>query len=65
MQRLRPLTEDECYTRLYGKNARSAVNLVHSEAARPQIAAPSGDSLGRLLEARLDPRQAFGSEEAA
>ena len=65
MQRLRPLSEDECYSRLYGRNGESAVNLVRSELARPQIAGPSGESLRRLLEARIDLREGPAAEEAA
>ena len=66
MQRLRPLSEAECYTRLYGKNGESAVSLVPVESAalRPVL---SGDDLRRLLEERLDAREPdfLGGEAAA
>ena len=65
MQRLRPLSDDECYARLYGRSTESAVNLVRSESARPPIDGPSGESLRRFLEASLELREGPGAEEAA
>jgi hypothetical protein len=61
MQRLRVLTEDECYTRLYGRNSDSAVSLVPAPVRPERPPTVSGELLRRLFEERLDARE----EEAA
>jgi hypothetical protein len=65
MQRLRVLSEDECYTRLYGRNAESAVSVYAIEQPRPRVEGPSGEALRRLFEERLDTREPQPGEEAA
>ena len=56
MPRLRPLTEEECYARLYGDREES-VSIIRSESRPQQIGARvSGEELRRLFEDRLDTR---------
>jgi hypothetical protein len=51
--RLRPLSESECYTRLYG-DRESTVSVIHeAETARPQ-GGLLGEQLVRLFEDGLD-----------
>ncbi len=56
MPRLRPLTEDECYARLYGDREYS-VTVIRPEPRPPRgLARVSGEELRRLFEDRLDAR---------
>ena len=66
MSRLRPLTEAEIYTRLYGVG-EPAVTVIHSEPGARRPSSDVGEEIRRLFEERLDARQtdAPGSEEAA
>jgi hypothetical protein len=55
MERLRPLTETECYTRLYGRR-EPTVTIVSREPrgnARPSV---SGEELRGAFDERLDAR---------
>jgi len=66
MPRLRPLTEAECYARLYG-GGDATVTIVHLEPRprRPQSRL-AGEELRRMFEDRLDSRDPDGfGEEAA
>ena len=63
MRRLRPLSEAECYTRLYG-DGESTVTVVAAPAARIPIG-PSGEALRMLFEERLDAREADVAEPEA
>ena len=65
MQPLRPLSEDECYMRLYRRDGKSAVNVVRFEPAQPQIGQASAESLRRLLDLAPDEHEDSGAEEAA
>jgi hypothetical protein len=56
MRRLRPLSEAECYTRLYG-DSESAVTVIRSEPSPRAWAGPTGEVLRRLFEERLDARE--------
>jgi hypothetical protein len=64
MERLRSLTEDECYLRCYGwRGTDDSVRLVSS--TRPTASDPrleqneAGERLRRLLELRIDTRDSF------
>jgi hypothetical protein len=66
MPRLRPLTEAECYARLYGAGD-STVTVVHMERRPPRPRDPLiGEELRRMFEDRLDSRdpESFGEEAA-
>jgi hypothetical protein len=66
MPRLRPLSEAECYARLYG-GGESTVTIVRLEP-RPQRPRDRlvGEELRRLFEDKLDSRDPEGlGEEAA
>jgi hypothetical protein len=57
MQRLRPLSEDECYARCYG-GRDATVRVVALEPRRPRYELPvTGEDLRGQLEARLDARE--------
>ena len=53
--RLRPLTEAECYSRCYGRGGErvSFVRVLPRPARRER---PSGETLRKLFEERLDAR---------
>jgi hypothetical protein len=58
MQRLRPLSEEECYLRCYGsRGAEDTVRVVQGEV--PAVAAPSvlAERIRLLFEAALDGRE--------
>jgi hypothetical protein len=62
MERLRTLTEDECYLRCYGwVGTDDAVRLLPCPSAPPLDpwleASEAGERLRRLLELRLDTRE--------
>lgn len=65
MRRLRPLSEAECYARLYG-DGESAVTVVRVErrSSRP-VPGLSGEALRRIFEQRLDAREADAIETEA
>jgi hypothetical protein len=63
MERLRTLSEDECYLRCYGwRGSDDSVRVLRSpQAAQPDLRAErseAGERLRRLLELRLDAREA-------
>jgi hypothetical protein len=64
MPRLRPLSEAECYTRLYG-DWESTVSVIAPEPSRPVPVGPSGEALRLLFEERLDAREADVTEPEA
>jgi hypothetical protein len=64
MRRLRPLSEAECYTRLYGDWESTVTVIVAGPSARIAIG-PSGEALRRLFEQRLDAREADVTEPEA
>jgi len=56
VQRLRSLTEEECYLRCYGQRAaREAVQIVRVER-EPRVSPVGGDVLRLSFETRLDAR---------
>jgi hypothetical protein len=58
MQRLRTLSEDECYARCYGERA-GMLRVTHVEPRRPRYTLDlSGEDLRTLFEERLDAREA-------
>jgi len=63
MDRLRPLSETECYTRLYGQ--RDPTVTIVSRQLRPQPwPSTSGDELRDAFDERLDAREAVNPFEA-
>jgi hypothetical protein len=58
LRRLRPLSEDECYTRCYG-NGEATVRIVKILPRHPpaRLERISGEDLRRLFEVRLDARE--------
>jgi hypothetical protein len=57
MQRLRPLSEEECYARCYG-GRDATVRIVSLEPRRPRYDLPvTGEDLRVQLESRLDARE--------
>jgi hypothetical protein len=69
MQRLRPLSEAECYARLYGPSGESYVTVVDipSRTRSDSILGVSGEDLRRRFEELLDERapDPLDTEEAA
>jgi hypothetical protein len=63
MRRLRPLSETECYVRLYG-GWDSTVRLVAARQEPPRLL-PAGERIRRLFEERLDARPPEAAPEAA
>jgi hypothetical protein len=58
MQRLRTLSEAECYARCYGERA-GMLRVVNVEPRRPRYTLDlSGEDLRTLFEERLDGREA-------
>jgi hypothetical protein len=53
VSRLRPLTEAECYTRLYG-DRESTVSVIREEEEAQRERDPLGEHLRRLFEERMD-----------
>jgi hypothetical protein len=63
MERLRPLTESECYTRLYGQ--RDPTVTIISRRARPNPGpSVTGDELREAFDLRLDGRDDLASVDA-
>jgi hypothetical protein len=54
--RLRPLTEAECYTRIYGWLGDERVTFVRVLPSRRAHMTPAGERLRELFERRLDER---------
>jgi len=57
--RLRPLSEEECYVRLYGDRDDS-VSVIREERQPRGLARISGEDLRRLFEDRLEARDPEG-----
>jgi hypothetical protein len=58
MQRLRALSEAECYARCYGWRGEDAVKVIAVEPRRPRFDTPvSGELLRSLFEDKLDRRE--------
>jgi hypothetical protein len=58
VQRLRTLSEAECYARCYGWRGEDSVKVVSVEARRPRYETPvSGELLRALFEDKLDSRE--------
>ena len=59
MRRLRPLSEAECYARLYGSGGDDAVRVVRLETirVRAETSRLSGEQIRELFEGRLDTRE--------
>jgi hypothetical protein len=64
MQRLRHLTELECYTRIYGDRDES-VRVVASKTRESRFPTLTGDTLRELFETRIDERDPETPAEAA
>ena len=69
MQRLRPLSEAECYARLYGPSGESYVTVITlpPRSRSDSILGVTGEDLRRRFEELLDEREPdpLASEEAA
>ncbi len=58
MERLRTLSEAECYERCYGwRHSEDTVKLLHRPRAPEEPAPDVGERLRMLLELRLDARE--------
>jgi hypothetical protein len=58
MQRLRPLSEEECYLRCYGsRGAGDGVRVVQVDAAAPAPPSVLAERIRLLFEAALDGRE--------
>lgn len=58
MQRLRTLSEAECYARCYGWRGDDGVRVISAEPRRPRYETPvSGELLRALFEDKLDARE--------
>jgi hypothetical protein len=58
MQRLRTLSEAECYARCYGWRGQDGVKVISAELRRPRYETPvSGELLRALFEDKLDTRE--------
>lgn len=58
MQRLRTLSEAECYARCYGARDREGVKIVSIEPRRPRYELDvTGEDLRHLFEEKLDARE--------
>ena len=64
MQRLRHLTEQECYTRIYGDRDES-VRVVGSKLRESRFPTLNGETLRELFEVRIDERDPEAPTEAA
>jgi hypothetical protein len=63
MDRLRPLTESECYTRLYGQRDPT-VTIVSRHPRAHSWSSPAGEELREAFEERLDAREPLNPFEA-
>jgi hypothetical protein len=58
VQRLRSLSEAECYARCYGWRGEDGVKVISVERRRPRYETPvSGELLRALFETKLDSRE--------
>jgi hypothetical protein len=58
MQRLRSLSEAECYARCYGSRGDDVVRVIRAEPRRTRYETPvSGELLRALFEDKLDSRE--------
>jgi hypothetical protein len=58
VQRLRTLSEAECYARCYGARGDDGVRVLRLEPRRPRYETPvSGELLRALFEDKLDSRE--------
>jgi hypothetical protein len=57
VQRLRTLSEAECYARCYGARSDEAVRIVKGAPRHADVAAVSGELLRLLFEDTLDARE--------
>jgi hypothetical protein len=58
MERLRTLSEAECYERCYGwRYTEDTVKVLPRRGAPPAHSSDAGEELRRLLELRLDARE--------
>ncbi len=66
MPRLRPLSEAECYARLYG-DRDSTVAVIHEGPSQPVRASGGllGEELRRMFEERIDAREEQVTEAEA
>ena len=66
MPRLRPLSEAECYARLYGDHALTVTLVSPGPRTAQAVVGLSGEALRRLFEQRIDAREAdaMGPEAA-
>lgn len=63
MERLRPLSEADCYARLYGQR-EPTVTVVSREARVSPGLGLSGEELREAFESRLETRDPFGPADA-
>jgi hypothetical protein len=64
MDRLRPLSESDCYTRLYGQRDPT-VTVVSRETRVPHSPTVSGEELREAFEERLDSPERLGFDAEA
>ena len=57
MQRLRPLSEQECYLRCYGARDEDTVRVIREEQPSDEVAAVLTDRIRRAFEAGLQARE--------
>ena len=57
MQRLRPLSEQECYLRCYGARDEDTVRVIRDEHPSDEVAAVLTDRIRRAFEAGLQARE--------
>lgn len=58
MQRLRPLSEQECYLRCYGSRGEDSVRVIREEHESDEVASVLTDRIRRAFEAGLETREA-------
>jgi len=58
MQRLRPLSEQECYLRCYGSRTEDSVRVIRDEHESDEVASVLTDRIRRAFEAGLEAREA-------
>jgi hypothetical protein len=63
MERLRPLTEADCYARLYGRR-EPTVTIVSREARRQNWPSVTGEELRDAFGDRLDAREGLSPLDA-
>ena len=63
MERLRPLSETDCYTRLYGQR-KPTVTIISREPRAQPWQATTGDELREAFDERLEARDDLGPLDA-